>query len=89
MKVFVDLVMFFYFSPDPLFAVVGAVVFYMLAVSGARGQQVFDEQPRFTEVNPGSDVILTCRIYSKQGDCSWQKDNVVSLHKTIHYGFFT
>ncbi|KAK4288357.1 hypothetical protein Pmani_038607 [Petrolisthes manimaculis] len=31
-------------------------------------------EPSRTEVNPGGSVVLACRIYNKQGECSWQKD---------------
>lgn len=37
--------------------------------------QRFAEQPRYTEVNPGQDALLTCKIVEKRGSCSWQKDN--------------
>lgn len=37
--------------------------------------QRFAEQPRYTEVNPGQDALLTCKINEKRGTCSWQKDN--------------
>ncbi|GLG92415.1 Irregular chiasm C-roughest protein, partial [Gryllus bimaculatus] len=45
----------------------------------ARGKgmalQRFDEQPRYTEVNPGEDALLVCKVFNKRGTCSWQKDN--------------
>ncbi|KAG6444572.1 hypothetical protein O3G_MSEX003431 [Manduca sexta] len=31
--------------------------------------------PTYTEVNPGEDALLKCRISDKRGVCSWQKDN--------------
>lgn len=34
--------------------------------------------PTYTEVNPGEDALLKCRISDKKGVCSWQKDNKVS-----------
>ncbi|XP_037038558.1 hemicentin-2 isoform X1 [Bradysia coprophila] len=37
--------------------------------------QRFAEQPKYTEVNPGQDALLTCKIIDKRGTCSWQKDN--------------
>ncbi|XP_055388210.1 hemicentin-1, partial [Condylostylus longicornis] len=37
--------------------------------------QRFAEQPKYTEVNPGEDALLTCKIIDKAGTCSWQKDN--------------
>lgn len=40
--------------------------------------QRFAEQPKYTEVNPGQDALLTCKIIDKRGTCSWQKDNKVS-----------
>ncbi|XP_013170105.1 PREDICTED: uncharacterized protein LOC106119609 [Papilio xuthus] len=37
--------------------------------------QRFVELPSYTEVNPGEDALLKCRISDKKGICSWQKDN--------------
>ncbi|XP_013145353.1 PREDICTED: hemicentin-2-like isoform X1 [Papilio polytes] len=37
--------------------------------------QRFVELPTYTEVNPGEDALLKCRISDKKGVCSWQKDN--------------
>ncbi|KAJ8722248.1 hypothetical protein PYW08_004650 [Mythimna loreyi] len=37
--------------------------------------QRFIEMPTYTEVNPGEDALLKCRISDKKGVCSWQKDN--------------
>ncbi|KAM3965281.1 LOW QUALITY PROTEIN: irregular chiasm C-roughest protein [Aphomia sociella] len=37
--------------------------------------QRFVEMPSYTEVNPGEDALLKCRISDKKGVCSWQKDN--------------
>ncbi|XP_037868186.1 hemicentin-1 isoform X2 [Bombyx mori] len=37
--------------------------------------QRFVEMPSYTEVNPGEDALLKCRISEKRGVCSWQKDN--------------
>ncbi|CAH0398217.1 unnamed protein product [Chilo suppressalis] len=39
--------------------------------------QRFIELPTYTEVNPGEDALLKCRISDKKGVCSWQKDNKV------------
>ncbi|CAK1580517.1 unnamed protein product [Parnassius mnemosyne] len=39
------------------------------------GVQRFVELPTYTEVNPGEDALLKCRISDKKGVCSWQKDN--------------
>ncbi|KPJ19927.1 Kin of IRRE-like protein 3, partial [Papilio machaon] len=38
------------------------------------GLQRFLEEPSYTEVNPGEDALLICRISDKRGICSWQKD---------------
>lgn len=46
--------------------------------------QRFIELPTYTEVNPGEDALLKCRISDKKGVCSWQKDNKVCV--TIEYG---
>uniref|UniRef100_A0A0K2SZJ5 Ig-like domain-containing protein n=2 Tax=Lepeophtheirus salmonis TaxID=72036 RepID=A0A0K2SZJ5_LEPSM len=43
---------------------------------GAQGRQSFEDRPLYTEVNPGDDTILLCRIFekSRNSDCIWQKD---------------
>ncbi|XP_058056106.1 uncharacterized protein LOC131207508 [Anopheles bellator] len=46
---------------------------YLSAVSV--GLQRFAEQPKYTEVNPGQDALLVCKVIDKRGVCSWQKDN--------------
>lgn len=43
--------------------------------AASTGLQRFSEQPRYTEVNPGEDALLTCKVIEKRGVCSWQKDN--------------
>ena len=32
-------------------------------------------------MNPGEDVLMTCKVFNKRGACSWQKDNKVG-HST-------
>lgn len=49
-------------------------------IAGADGVQRFEQQPSYTEVNPGQDALLVCKVFNKRGSCSWQKDNKVSLH---------
>lgn len=44
----------------------------------SQGFQRFSEQPKYTEVNPGQDALLTCKITDHRGSCSWQKDNKVT-----------
>lgn len=51
--------------------------FFLFTVSN--GLQRFAEQPKYAEVNPGEDALLTCKIFDKRGSCSWQKDNKVML----------
>ncbi|XP_066976526.1 kin of IRRE-like protein 3 isoform X2 [Macrobrachium rosenbergii] len=36
--------------------------------------QEWNQEPSRTEVNPGGSAVLICKIYNKQGTCSWQKD---------------
>lgn len=43
-----------------------------------RGIQQFEETPQYTEVNPGQDAKLICRVLGKRGQCIWQKDQKVS-----------
>ncbi|XP_020282906.1 hemicentin-2-like isoform X2 [Pseudomyrmex gracilis] len=38
------------------------------------GIQQFEETPQYTEVNPGQDAKLVCRVLGKRGQCIWQKD---------------
>jgi hypothetical protein len=44
-------------------------------ITESDGLQRFQEQPRYTEVNPNQDVLLVCKIIDRRGTCSWQKDN--------------
>ncbi|KAK4873282.1 hypothetical protein RN001_015311, partial [Aquatica leii] len=37
--------------------------------------QRFEQQPAYTEVNPGQNALLACKVLNKKGSCSWQKDN--------------
>ncbi|XP_021944481.1 kin of IRRE-like protein 3 isoform X3 [Folsomia candida] len=39
-----------------------------------RAAQTFEKQPDYNEVNPGQESIVTCKIFNKKGQCSWQKD---------------
>ncbi|KAH8292457.1 hypothetical protein KR054_010297, partial [Drosophila jambulina] len=43
--------------------------------AGTDSFQRFSEQPKYTEVNPAQDTLLTCKVIDKRGTCSWQKDN--------------
>ncbi|QQP50254.1 Uncharacterized protein FKW44_011191, partial [Caligus rogercresseyi] len=47
-----------------------------LCISGIVARQSFQDRPIYTEVNPGEDAILLCRIFekSRNSDCIWQKD---------------
>lgn len=47
----------------------------LLAV--CHGIQQFEETPQYTEVNPGQDAKLVCRVLGKRGQCIWQKDQKV------------
>lgn len=49
--------------------------FYCFLFSVANGLQRFSEQPKYTEVNPGQDALLVCKVIDRRGSCSWQKDN--------------
>jgi hypothetical protein len=53
------------------------------------GLQRFDKQPEYTEVNPGEDVLMTCKVFNKRGTCSWQKDNKVGLFVVCFPGVTT
>ncbi|XP_055848314.1 hemicentin-2 isoform X1 [Episyrphus balteatus] len=47
----------------------------LLTENGINCFQRFSEQPKYTEVNPSQDALLTCKVIDKRGTCSWQKDN--------------
>ncbi|KYM88260.1 hypothetical protein ALC53_02742 [Atta colombica] len=51
------------------------IVTLLLAV--CHGIQQFEETPQYTEVNPGQDAKLVCRVLGKRGQCIWQKDQKV------------
>ena len=42
------------------------------------GTQQFEKEPSYTEVNPQGEATLYCRIFNLMGQCSWQKDGLVS-----------
>ncbi|XP_057662340.1 kin of IRRE-like protein 2 [Diorhabda carinulata] len=44
-------------------------------IKGTVGVQRFEQQPTYTEVNPGQDALIVCKVFNKRGSCSWQKDN--------------
>ncbi|XP_066948051.1 irregular chiasm C-roughest protein-like isoform X2 [Macrobrachium rosenbergii] len=43
-------------------------------LQGTAAVQTWNQEPSRTEVNPGGNAVLACKIYNKQGTCSWQKD---------------
>ncbi|XP_060519861.1 irregular chiasm C-roughest protein isoform X2 [Cylas formicarius] len=51
------------------------IVLCVASVREILGVQRFEQQPTYTEVNPGQDAILACKVHNKRGSCSWQKDN--------------
>uniref|UniRef100_A0A8D8Z044 Kin of IRRE-like protein 3 n=1 Tax=Cacopsylla melanoneura TaxID=428564 RepID=A0A8D8Z044_9HEMI len=48
---------------------------FWIQITGISCLQTFDREPVSTEVNPGSDTKLDCKVLNKKGSCSWQKDN--------------
>lgn len=48
---------------------------FFCSLAASLGLQRFAEQPKYTEVNPGQDALLVCKVIDKRGVCSWQKDN--------------
>lgn len=58
--------------------------YFLFSFPGSYGLQRFAEQPKYTEVNPGEDALLSCKIIDKRGSCSWQKDNKVRSTKSVH-----
>lgn len=63
-------------------------------LSVCRGIQQFEETPQYTEVNPGQDAKLICRVLGKRGQCIWQKDQKVGeiskfLCVSVPISFFT
>ncbi|XP_054284580.1 irregular chiasm C-roughest protein-like isoform X1 [Macrosteles quadrilineatus] len=59
----------------PTGAAVIALVNLFYLIKDAATLQKFDKQPHYSEVNPGEDIRLDCKIFNKRGTCSWQKDN--------------
>ncbi|XP_045117704.1 irregular chiasm C-roughest protein-like isoform X1 [Portunus trituberculatus] len=45
-----------------------------LLLQGCFGTQTWNQEPVRTEVNPEGNAVLACKVYNKQGTCSWQKD---------------
>ncbi|GAB6027405.1 hypothetical protein CHUAL_001676 [Chamberlinius hualienensis] len=37
-------------------------------------KQSFRDKPKYSEVNPGDTVVLSCRVNNIGGECRWQKD---------------
>ncbi|XP_050311765.1 irregular chiasm C-roughest protein isoform X2 [Anthonomus grandis grandis] len=56
-------------------AIVLRIVFVGIFVKEILAAQRFEKQPVYTEVNPGQDAYLECKVFNKRGTCSWQKDN--------------
>jgi len=53
--------------------------YFHIFLSAVDAAQQFEKQPEYSEVNPGQESRLTCKIFNKKGQCSWQKDNKVNL----------
>ena len=56
----------------------GHITIIFSSVAGTVCVQRFEQLPSYTEVNPGQDALLVCKVFNKRGTCSWQKDNKVS-----------
>ena len=52
---------------------------------GIQGVQQFLEEPKYTEVNPGADATLTCKVENIGGECRWQKDGKVRVNEETFY----
>ena len=39
-------------------------------------KQVWLEQPGYTEVNPGGETVLGCRVSNKKGECRWERNSL-------------
>ena len=39
------------------------------------GRQQWEEEPGYREVNPQRDIVMTCRVRNKKGECRWERDN--------------
>ena len=50
------------------------VIFQLTIIVQVFTQQLFEEPPTNQEVGPGEDVILSCVIVNKVGECRWEKD---------------
>ena len=47
----------------------------------ANGRQYFNEEPSYTEVNPGSSTVIRCFVAEKSSssECIWQHDHLPIL----------
>ena len=52
----------------------GLVILGSLVHQSALGLQEFLETPSYSEVNPGTRVVLPCFVKDKGGECRWEKD---------------
>jgi hypothetical protein len=51
----------------------GWMVVVTVAVVGAT--QEWEEEPGYKEVNPGGEVVMSCLVRHKRGECRWERDN--------------
>lgn len=58
-------------------------LFLLLLLAVCHGIQQFEETPQYTEVNPGQDAKLVCRVLGKRGQCIWQKDQKVRNYNIL------
>lgn len=75
------------FTIRPMFSALKltlTICLFSFSFPGSYGLQRFAEQPKYTEVNPGEDALLSCKIIDKRGSCSWQKDNKVRSTKSVY-----
>ncbi|GJQ79308.1 hypothetical protein Trydic_g16175 [Trypoxylus dichotomus] len=57
-----------------IFGLLG-ILFMQIILRDVNAEQRFEQQPVYTEVNPGQDALLVCKVFNKRGICSWQKDH--------------
>ena len=49
--------------------------------NGASLVQSWAEQPRYQEANPGGQVVMSCVVLNKRGECRWERDGKpVGIH---------
>ena len=65
-----------------MFSFAGTFLLFLLLIwrlDLTEAKQSFDREPEHSEVNPGEDTVLTCRIFDKHRNsiCNWLKNGLL------------